>query len=269
MLDYRVLLNKYGQLVASQGEHWELIVDEKLVGRMANILSSWENNNLLLVGPAGTGKTSAIQALDRSIREGRCPALAGASIFQISLDTFFADLPDNRRDERGSRWNNLLKEAMEYRTIVWCDEAHRLFASKDGLVEAAKPFLTDGRLRMILSTTDEELRDFMESNRAFVRRFERVDIAEPDRATTQAILLRRAAGMYPNLNFTEEICGLIVELSASIPQLRERHDPARSLSVLTRVAACAMNQRQAATLDFIHGVIDEQFGDEGPRTLGF
>ena len=269
MRDYRVLLNKFGQPVSGQGDHWELVVDEKVVGRMANILSSWENNNLLLIGPAGTGKTSAVQALDRRIREGGCPTLTGASIFQVSLDKFFAELPDTRRDERGARWNNLLKEAMEYRVVVWCDEAHRLFTSRDGLVEAAKPFLTDGRLRMILSTTDEEFQEFMEPNRAFVRRFERVDIVEPGREAVLAILMRRAAGMYPALNFTEEVCALIAEASAGIAQLRERHDPARSLSVLTRVAACAMAQGRTVTPAFVREVIDEQFGDEGIRTMGF
>ena len=269
MLDYRILLNKYGRPVARQGEHWELIADETIVSKMVNILSSWENNNLLLIGPAGTGKTSAIQALDRRIREGKCPSLTGVSIFEISLDTFFADIPDNRRDERGARWNNLLREAMEYRVVIWCDEAHRLFTSKDGLVEAAKPFLTDGRLRMILSTTNDEFREYMESNKAFVRRFERVNITEPGRATTQAILLRRADGMYPTLNITEEVCGLIVELSSHISQLRERHDPARSLSVLTRVAACAVNEGQSVTLNFVRNVIEDQFTDDGLRTVGF
>ena len=109
-----------------------------------------------------------------------------------------------------------MREAMEYRVVIWCDEAHRLFTSKDGLVEAAKPFLTDGRLRMILSTTNDEFREYMESNKAFVRRFERVNITEPGRATTQAILLRRADGMYPTLNITEEVCGLIVERQSDV-----------------------------------------------------
>ena len=154
----------------------------------------------LLVGKAGVGKTSIVEGVAYRIQNNTVPvALRGYKIYKLNVTSLLGKTESNGQIE--SRVDLLVKElAARPKTILFLDETHVL-VNKDGgeggidFANMFKAGLDRGEIKMIGATTDEEYEQYILKDRAFLRRFQKIDVVEADQETCVKILM----GTYPKI----------------------------------------------------------------------
>ena len=159
------------------------------------------DKSVLLVGAAGIGKTAIVEGIAYRIQKGEVPnSLKGYNILKINSSSMLGTMVVNGKTESVTNLVvNELKKAPK--TILFIDEVHTLIGgSEDGPMDLAnilKPALDRGDIKAIGATTTIEYETYIVKDRAFLRRFDRVDVSEPDRAATIQILL----GSIPRIEY--------------------------------------------------------------------
>ncbi|NLL02197.1 MAG: ATP-dependent Clp protease ATP-binding subunit [Mollicutes bacterium] len=151
----------------------------------------------LLVGKPGIGKTAIVEGLGYLIQRGNVPeALKGWDVIKINITSLLgSSTKDGNTD---SRLELLLQELKNReKTILFIDEVH-LLVGKTGntnidFANMLKPYLDRGTIKMIGATTTEEYESYILRDRAFLRRFQKIEIIEADPETVVKILM----GTYP------------------------------------------------------------------------
>ncbi len=149
----------------------------------------------LLVGKPGIGKTAIVEGLAYRIQKGLVPdALKGWEIIKVNITSLLGSVNSNGQME--SRIDLLVKELNnKEKTILFIDETHVLVnknTSENGGIDFAnmlKAGLDRGSIKMIGATTTEEYETYILRDRAFLRRFQKIDVLETDKTTTVKILL--------------------------------------------------------------------------------
>ncbi len=151
------------------------------------------DKSALLVGKPGIGKTAIVEGLSYMIQRNEVPnALKGYTIIKMSSTSLVGKINLNGREEMiiGLLVDELKKMN---KTIVFIDEVHTLIGgSNDGPMDLAnilKPALDRGDVKAIGATTTIEYDTYVIRDRAFLRRFDRIDVEEPDIPTTVKILM--------------------------------------------------------------------------------
>ena len=173
---------------AERGEMDPLIGREREMQRAVQILARRRKNNPLFVGDPGVGKTALAEGIAMRIATGEMPAeFRGAKLFSLDLGGMMAGT--RYRGDFEARLKAVLAALTRIpQSILFVDEIHTLVgagAVSGGSLDASnilKPALASGQLRCIGSTTYEELRNQIEKDRAFSRRFQKIDVGEPDNA---------------------------------------------------------------------------------------
>lgn len=147
----------------------------------------------LLVGKPGIGKTAIVEGLAYKIQNNDVPdALKGYCIIKINSTSLTGTIEINGREEMVI---SVLVEELKKRTktILFIDEVHTLIGGRsDGPLDLAnilKPGLDRGDIKAIGATTTIEYETYVVRDRAFLRRFEKIDVLEPDEPTTVKILM--------------------------------------------------------------------------------
>lgn len=159
------------------------------------------DKSALLVGAAGIGKTAIVEGIAYKIQRGEVPnSLKGYNILKINSSSMLGTMVVNGKTESVTNLVvNELKRAPK--TILFIDEVHTLIGgAEDGPMDLAnilKPALDRGDIKAIGATTTIEYETYIVKDRAFLRRFDRVDVSEPDRAATIQILL----GTIPRIEY--------------------------------------------------------------------
>ena len=166
----------------------------------------------LLVGKPGIGKTALVEGLGYKIQNGLVPdALKGWKIIKINITSLLGNSVSGTQSE--NRLELLIQELKAAtNTILFIDEVHLLVnkATSNNNIDFAnmlKPALDRGTIKMIGATTTEEYEAYILRDRAFLRRFIKIDIEEADEETVVKILM----GTYPKfekqlgvkLNYTD------------------------------------------------------------------
>ncbi|MDR2161397.1 MAG: AAA family ATPase [Desulfovibrio sp.] len=179
---------------AAQGGIDPLIGREREVDRALQILARRRKNNPLFVGDPGVGKTALAEGLALRIVRGDVPGnFDKARIFALDLGSMMAGTK-YRGDFEGRFKSVLAALARIPEAILFVDEIHTLVgagAVSGGSLDASnllKPALASGTLRCIGSTTYEEMRNYFEKDKAFSRRFQKIDVHEPTQEECLAIL---------------------------------------------------------------------------------
>lgn len=194
------ILERYGEnLVEKEYLTDPAIGREEEIKQMILIMLTPEKS-ALLVGKPGIGKTAIVEGLAYRIKNNMVPnALFGYELYKLNATSLLGEYNIDNQTE--SRVDLLVKElARREKTVVFVDETHLLIkgnntASGMDLANVFKAGLDRGDIKMIGATTTEEYEQYILRDRAFLRRFQKIDVAEADRETTIKILM----GTYPKL----------------------------------------------------------------------
>lgn len=145
----------------------------------------------LLVGKAGIGKTAIVEGLAYRIQKGLVPdALKGWSVIKINVASLIGT--QTNEGDTQSKLDVIIRELQtREKTILFIDETH-LLINRSGGVDFAnllKPSLDRGLIKMIGATTNEEYETYILRDRAFLRRFQKIEVLESDKPTTVKILM--------------------------------------------------------------------------------
>ncbi|MCJ2006375.1 ATP-dependent Clp protease ATP-binding subunit ClpA [Methylobacterium sp. J-092] len=239
---YCVNLNKK----ARDGKVDPLIGRESEVQRTIQVLCRRQKNNPLLVGDPGVGKTAIAEGLARKIVQKEVPeVLADATVFSLDMGTLLAGT--RYRGDFEERLKQVMKEIEAHpNAVLFIDEIHTVIgagATSGGAMDASnllKPALAAGTLRCIGSTTYKEYRQYFEKDRALVRRFQKIDVAEPSIPDAIEIVkgLRPYYEEFHKLKFTTEAVKAAVELSARY--INDRKLPDKAIDVIDETGASQM-----------------------------
>ena len=172
--------------MAMTGEIGKIVGRKKEIERMVRILSRKNKNNPVLLGDPGVGKTAIAEGLAQKIIEGGVPdSLMDKKILSLSISNLVAGT--KYRGEFEERIKKVIEEASdsENEVILFIDELHTIIGagSTEGSLDAAnilKPALSRGRIQIIGATTVEEYRKHIEKDAALARRFQPIDVFEPN-----------------------------------------------------------------------------------------
>ena len=168
------------------------IARESEIKKMMIVLLTPEKS-ALLVGHAGIGKTAIVEGLAYLIQRNEVPnALKGYRIIKINSTSLLGKMTVNGKEEMVVQLLVAELKKME-KTILFIDEVHTLIGgSGDGPMDLAnilKPALDRGDVKAIGATTTQEYNIYIIRDRAFLRRFDRIEVVEPDVETTTKILM--------------------------------------------------------------------------------
>jgi len=231
---------------AKAGKVDPLIGREREVERTIQILCRRSKNNPLFVGDPGVGKTAIAEGLAKRIAEGDVPdVLKDATIFSLDMGTLLAGT--RYRGDFEERIKAVIKEIEAYPgAVMFIDEIHTVIgagATSGGAMDASnllKPALASGTLRCIGSTTYKEYRQHFEKDRALVRRFQKIDVAEPSVADSIKILkgLKPYFETFHKIRYTNDAIKTAVELSSKY--MHDRKLPDKAIDVIDEAGASQM-----------------------------
>ncbi|WP_127089346.1 ATP-dependent Clp protease ATP-binding subunit ClpA [Aquabacter cavernae] len=231
---------------AADGKVDPLIGRDKEIQRTIQVLCRRQKNNPLFVGDPGVGKTAIAEGLAHRIINGDVPeVLATATVFSLDMGSLLAGT--RYRGDFEERLKQVVKEIEAYpNAIMFIDEIHTVIgagATSGGAMDASnllKPALASGTLRCMGSTTYKEYRQYFEKDRALVRRFQKIDVAEPTVPDAIEILkgLKPYFEDYHKLRYTNEAIKAAVELSARY--IHDRKLPDKAIDVIDESGAAQM-----------------------------
>ena len=231
---------------------------------IALALGRRSKNNVLLVGDPGVGKTAIAEGMAFNIVSGNVPEfLKEYEVYNLDIGSMLAG--SKYRGDFEERFKLVLSALKKKgKTIMFVDEAHMMNGagagganSSNDLANMLKPALTKGDLKVVASTTWEEFRKFFESDRALMRRFQRVTVDEPSKEVTKDILrgIKKYYEGYHNTRITEEAIEEAIKLSVKYQTDKKLPDKAIDLIDV----ACSRFNLKEHTGDKIVGSEEIQF----------
>lgn len=231
--------------------------DEELKKLMMVLLTP--EKSALLIGKAGVGKTSIVEGLSYRILKNAVPvALQGYRVIKINSSSLIGKINYNGREQLVI---TLLVEELKNvtKTILFIDEIHTLIGNNSetsmDLANILKPAIDRGAIKLIGATTDIEYNTYVVRDRAFLRRFEKIDVKEPNEATTVEILFKSLpkieASTGIKFKYNEYITKLLLESIVSATSEYKRvyglgaMYPDIAFSVLTAAFSEALYQNRA------------------------
>jgi type VI secretion system protein VasG len=220
------------------------------IRQVIDILMRRRQNNPILTGEAGVGKTAVVEGLARRIAEGDVPdVLRGVEIHTLDMGLLQAGA--SVKGEFENRLKNVIEEVGKslHPIILFIDEAHTMIgaggaAGQNDAANLLKPALARGELRTIAATTWGEYKKYFEKDAALARRFQVVKVEEPDEDTACAMLRAMAPLMEQHfgVRIFDEAIREAVRLSHRY--ISGRQLPDKAVSVLdTACAKVALGQK--------------------------
>src|SRR5690625_3087849 len=213
------------------------------IRRSVQILQRRTKNNPVLIGEPGVGKTAIVEALGQRTVDHEVPEnLTGRRLLVLDVAALLAGA--KFRGEFEGRLQAVLKELRQDggKTILFIDEIHMVVGAgkAEGAMDAGnmlKPALARGELHCIGATTLDEYRQYIEKDAALERRFQRVQVDEPDVPSTIAILrgLRERYELHHGVAITDPALVSAAELSQRY--ITDRFLPDKAIDLIDEAAA--------------------------------
>lgn len=241
-----------------------LIGREDILSRTLQILCRRNKNNPLHVGEPGVGKTAITLGLAKLINDGKVPEkLKNAEIFSLDIGSAIAGT--KYRGDFEERIKKVLDEIRSYpNPIVYIDEIHTIVgagAIGGGALDASnllKPYLMEGKIRFIGSTTFDEYKKHFEKDKALTRRFQTIEVKETSIEETINIIngLKENYENYHKVKYTDEAIESAVNLSSKY--INDKFLPDKAIDVIDEAGSfIAMNRKDDEEI-----VIDEIIVEE-------
>ena len=222
----------------------------------------------LLVGKPGIGKTAIVEGLAYRIQKGMVPdALKNYNLIKINITSLIGETVSEGNVE--NRIDLLVRELSDrLNTIIFIDETHLLVNKAGGMdfANMLKAGLDRGQIKMIGATTTEEYEQYILRDRAFLRRFQKIDVLEADKPTVVKILmgtlpkLEKKIGVKINYQpfVTEKIMAFIVEMTDEYKRVYEiaSRYPDICLTIVANALTFTLydNRKIVSILDFYKAI---------------
>jgi ATP-dependent Clp protease ATP-binding subunit ClpA len=242
---------------------------EPMIGRdsevqeMITVLARKFKANVLMVGDPGVGKTHIVEGLAQEIQAGRVPEfIKDAEVWGLEIGDLLA----------GSKYRGDFEEkfkmvvaALEAKKncILFIDEAHTMKGAGSGssssldFANMLKPAITRGSLKVIASTTWEEYYESFEKDRALMRRFYKISVDEPDRDTTEKIMIGLSTRLEQFHNVLIDTDAIISAVELADRYIHDRKNPDKTIDIID--AACARERvKDQGLVTITKAMIEEQ-----------
>ena len=236
---YAVNLNE----AARNGKLDPVIGRDEEIRRVLQILSRRTKNNPILIGEPGTGKTAIVEGLAHRILRGDVPEnLKNKQVYSLDMGALVAGA--KYKGEFEERLKSVINEVIKSdgNIILFIDEIHTLVGAGkgEGAMDAAnilKPALARGELRSIGATTLDEYQKYFEKDKALERRFQIVQVNEPDTLSTVSILrgLKERYDNHHKVRIKDDAIIAAVELSNRY--ITDRFLPDKAIDLMDEAAA--------------------------------
>jgi ATP-dependent Clp protease ATP-binding subunit ClpA len=266
------VLNEYCTNLSERARKNQL---EPMIGRdrevqeMITVLARKFKANVLMVGDPGVGKTHIVEGLAQEIAAGRVPEfIKDAEVWGLEIGDLLA----------GSKYRGDFEEkfkvvvaALEAKKncILFIDEAHTMKGAGSGssssldFANMLKPAITKGNLKVVASTTWEEYYESFEKDRALMRRFYKLSIDEPDRDTTEKIMIGLSTRLEQFHNVLIDTDAIISAVELADRYIHDRKNPDKTIDIID--AACARERvKDQGLVTITRALIEEQVA----RTTG-
>lgn len=259
------ILNTYGEDLTAKEYVTNPAIERDSEIKQTMIVLLTPEKSALLIGNAGIGKTAIVEGIAYLIQRNQVPdALKGYRIIKINSTSLTGKMVKDGKEELVI--SLLVQELKKVsKTILFIDEIHTLIGAKDDgpmdLANILKPALDRGDVKAIGATTTEEYNAYVVRDRAFLRRFDKIEVVEPNEDTTVKILM----GSLPKIEHktgikfkynefvTEKLVRAIVEATSEFKRVYglAAMYPDVSFSVLTQAFSNALyqNKTQVDILD--------------------
>ncbi len=239
------VLEKYGRDIVKDvidGKIDPVIGRDDEVRSITRILSRKTKNNPVLIGEPGVGKTAIVEGLAQRIVKGDVPnSLKNKHIWELDMGALIAGA--KYRGEFEERLKAVLKKIKDSNgeLIMFIDEIHMIVGSgAEGAVDTSnmlKPMLARGEIKVIGATTLNEYRKYIEKDGALERRFQRVQVKEPNVLDTITILrgLKSRFEVYHGVNIKDR--ALVAAATLSDRYITDRFLPDKAIDLIDE--ACA------------------------------
>lgn len=223
-------------------------MNEQVIGRDKEIDSIIETllrkkkNNPLLIGDAGVGKTAIVEEFVRRIERKEVPEdLFDKKVVSLEMGALVSGT--KYRGEFEEKLTKIIKELENNPNIIlFIDEIHSMVnaGGAEGAINASdifKPALARGDVKCIGATTTEEYQRYFQKDKALMRRFEVINISEPNNEETKDILykIKSEYETHHNVNITDDNINLIVSLTDKF--IRNKKNPDKSIDFLDSVCS--------------------------------
>lgn len=238
--------------LAADKKVYPIVCRDRETRMMMEILGRLAKPNVLIIGDAGVGKTALVDGLACSISQGTVAQyLQDTTVFELDTGTLIAGA--TYKGEIEERLKGIIKE-LEARgnAILFIDEIHTLIDPKSGNSGAAsilKPELAKGNITVIGATTVDEYRKLIEPDHAFNRRFEVLQVSEPD-ITSTVNMIESAVERYESYHGIEvDIASLPECVALAKRYVKERRLPDAAIDLIDRTLAAVKLINQGSDKD--------------------
>lgn len=240
-------LSKYSRELTAEARDGKLdpvIGRDAEIERVVQILLRRSKNNPCLIGDAGVGKTAVAEGFAQRLAAGTVPSeLVEKRVFALDLSAMLAGA--KYRGDFEERLKSVLDEASDNPSVIlFIDEIHMIVGTgaAEGAIDAAsilKPLLARGKICLIGATTTDEYRKFIEKDSALERRFQPINVIEPDEQQTMCILtgLRARLEEHHHAVITDDAIKASIHLSQRY--LNDRKLPDKAIDLIDEAAALA------------------------------
>ncbi len=237
--------------LAAEGKLDPVIGRDTEIQRVIEILSRRTKNNPCLIGEPGVGKTAVVEGLASRIVEGNVPfTIQNKRLMTLDLSGMVAG--SKYRGEFEERIKRVIREVQEDGDIIlFLDEIHTIIGAggAEGAIDASnilKPSLARGELQLIGATTIAEYHKYIEKDAALERRFQPVNVEEPTKEESLAIL-RGIAWKYAQhhrVQITDE--ALVAAVNLSERYINDRNLPDKAIDLIDEASAAVRLQHSKA-----------------------
>lgn len=249
--------------LARDGKTDPIIGRDREARMIMEILCRRTKPNVIITGDAGVGKTALVDGFAQDIIADNVPELLkGVQLFELDLGSLIAGA--SYKGEIEDRLKNILKEIKQFdKAVLFIDEIHTLLDNKGpiggGVGNLLKPELARGEITVIGATTIDEYRKIIEPEQAFSRRFEVLQVNEPNEASAIKMLekLKEKYEDHHQLKIQPDSIPECVRLAKRYMKDRRLPDSAFDLLDRTMAAMKMMNDTSDKVLEELSARLTE------------
>ena len=238
---------------ARSGKTDPIVGRDREIQELCKILGRRTKPNVIIRGEPGVGKSALVEGFAQRIIEGRVPTyLEQATVLELDVGALIAGA--SYKGEVEDRLKSIIKALKSYsgRAVLFIDEIHILLDPKGGASGAAnllKPELARGEVTIIGATTGEEYRKYIEKDDAFVRRFDVLQVKEPDREKTLR-MLEVLMPLYREHHLLDtEPEALSAAVDFAMRYFKERQLPDSAIDLLDKTMAAVRMMKDTSSME--------------------